>query len=58
MESIFLAFAWLFPDFRFCIFFLLPVKMKWLGLVGVDRVLGCIPDGKLDHSGPKWRRGH
>jgi hypothetical protein len=34
MESIFLAFAWLYPDFEFLIFFILPVKVKWLGLIG------------------------
>jgi len=33
IESIFLAFAWLFPDFQILIFFILPVKVKWLGLV-------------------------
>jgi hypothetical protein len=32
MESIFLAFAWLFPEFQILIFFILPVKVKWLGL--------------------------
>jgi hypothetical protein len=34
MESIFLAFAWLYPDFQFLLFFIFPVKVKWLGLVG------------------------
>jgi membrane associated rhomboid family serine protease len=29
--SIFLAFATLFPDFEILIFFILPVKVKWLG---------------------------
>src|ERR1700722_1454039 len=33
MESIFLAFAWLYPDFEFLLFFILPVKVKWLGLI-------------------------
>jgi len=32
IESIFLAFAWLFPEFQILLFFILPVKMKWLGL--------------------------
>jgi hypothetical protein len=32
IESIFLAFAWLFPEFQILIFFILPVKVKWLGL--------------------------
>lgn len=29
--SLFFAFAWLFPDTQILIFFLLPVKAKWLG---------------------------
>ena len=32
MESIFLAFAWLFPEYPILLFFILPVKVKWLGL--------------------------
>jgi len=32
MASIFVAFAWLNPEFEVLIFFVLPVKMKWLGL--------------------------
>ena len=31
--SVFLAFAFLFPDFEILIFFILPVKMKWLALL-------------------------
>lgn len=31
--SVFLAFAYLFPDFELCLFFLLPVKIKWLALL-------------------------
>jgi hypothetical protein len=34
MESIFLAFAWLYPEYEFLLFFILPVKVKWLGLAG------------------------
>jgi len=34
-ESIFLAFAWLFPDFEILLFFILPVKVKWLALLAV-----------------------
>ena len=30
--SVFLAFAWLNPDFELAIFFILPVKIKWLAL--------------------------
>ncbi len=32
IESIFLAFAWLFPELPILLFFVLPVKVKWLGL--------------------------
>ena len=31
LGSIFLAFATLFPNFEFMLFFILPVKVKWLG---------------------------
>ena len=31
--SIFLAFAFLFPDFQILLFFILPVKVKWLALI-------------------------
>jgi len=31
--SVFLAFAFLYPDFQVYIFFILPVKMKWLALL-------------------------
>ena len=31
--SVFLAFAWLNPDFELSIFFILPVKIKWLALL-------------------------
>jgi hypothetical protein len=31
--SVFLAFAFLFPDFQLYIFFILPVKIKWLALL-------------------------
>lgn len=33
LESVFLAFAILYPDFSLMIMFLLPVKVKWLALV-------------------------
>ena len=33
MESIFLAFAFLYPDFQLLLFFIFPVKVKWLALV-------------------------
>jgi hypothetical protein len=31
--SVFLAFAYLYPDFEILIFFILPVKIKWLALL-------------------------
>jgi hypothetical protein len=31
--SVFLAFAYLYPDFQLYIFFILPVKVKWLALL-------------------------
>jgi hypothetical protein len=31
--SVFLAFAYLYPDFELALFFILPVKIKWLALV-------------------------
>lgn len=31
--SLFLAFAHLFPNFQFMLFFILPIKVKWLALV-------------------------
>ena len=31
--SIFLAFAYLYPDFELLLFFILPVKVKWLALL-------------------------
>lgn len=37
--SIFLAFAWLFPDFTIMLFFVLPVKIKWLALIAWAGIL-------------------
>jgi hypothetical protein len=33
MESVFLAFATLYPDFTIYLFFILPIRVKWLALV-------------------------
>ena len=46
--TVFLAFAYLNPDFEFIIFFILPVKVKWLALLtwviyGVQFFLGSWP---------------
>lgn len=32
-SAVFLAFAYLYPDFTMYVFFILPVKIKWLGLL-------------------------
>ena len=37
--SVFLAFAYLYPNFQLLLFFILPVKVKWLAHVDVDRLL-------------------
>lgn len=31
--SVFLAFAWLYPDFQLMLFFIIPVRIKWLALL-------------------------
>ncbi len=31
--TVFLAFAYLYPDFKLYVFFILPVKIKWLALI-------------------------
>ncbi|MFA9479209.1 hypothetical protein ACERK3_13035 [Phycisphaerales bacterium AB-hyl4] len=31
--SVLLAFAWLYPEFQFLLFFIIPVKVKWIGIV-------------------------
>ncbi len=33
LETIFLAFATLFPDIRFYVFFIIPVRSMWLGII-------------------------
>ncbi len=47
--TVFLAFAYLNPDFEFIVFFILPVKVKWLALLtwvlfGVRFALGAWPE--------------
>ncbi|MFA5074354.1 MAG: hypothetical protein WC539_10720 [Nitrospirota bacterium] len=46
--SVFLAFAYLYPEFQIYIFFILPVKMKWLALLtwigyGFQMTIGSWP---------------
>ena len=43
--SIFLAFAWLFPDFVFRLMFILPVKAKWLAMFMWATVLVTMYEG-------------
>ena len=43
--SVFLAFAWLYPDFELLIMFLLPVKVKWLALVTWLLIAGAVVTG-------------
>jgi hypothetical protein len=45
--SVFLAFAWLFPNFEFLLFFVLPVKVKWLGIFAAAMYLFTFIDGSL-----------
>ena len=40
LGSVFIAFAYLNPDFELLLFFILPVKIKWLALLSV--VLGAV----------------
>ena len=59
--TVFLAFAYLNPDFEFILFFILPVKVKWLALLawvgyGVQFFLGAWP-ARL-HLTARGRRGH
>lgn len=37
--SLFFAFAWLFPDMQLMLFFVLPVKVKWLGWIAAAILL-------------------
>ncbi|MEM9227903.1 MAG: hypothetical protein AAGA45_08030, partial [Verrucomicrobiota bacterium] len=46
--SVFLAFAYLYPNFQFMLFFILPVKVKWLawitwGFYAVTFIMGTMP---------------
>ncbi|NLM75037.1 MAG: hypothetical protein GX187_02955 [Clostridiaceae bacterium] len=40
--SLFLAFATLFPDYELLLFFILPVKVKWLGLINAFYLISLI----------------
>ena len=45
--SLFLAFATLFPDFEILVFFILPVKVKWLGLISAAGIAWTLLVGIL-----------
>lgn len=45
-SSVFLAFAWLFPNFELLLFFILPVKIKYLALIQwIGLTFGIISGG-------------
>ncbi|MBC7958977.1 MAG: hypothetical protein H7X94_03835, partial [Vallitaleaceae bacterium] len=46
--SLFLAFATLFPDFTFMIFFVIPVKVKYLGYLSAAMYLFTLITGSND----------
>ncbi len=46
-SSLFLAFAYLFPDFQLLIFFILPVKVKWLALIAWVGITGSFLFGPI-----------
>ncbi len=53
-QSLFLAFAALYPEMRLLLFFFIPIKIKWLGilyggLMGYD-VVRCIAFGIFEHN--------
>lgn len=45
--SVFLAFAYLYPDFRLLLFFFIPVKVKWLALIAAITMLGSVLFGTI-----------
>lgn len=52
--SMFLAFAWLFPDFEIMLFFFLPVKVKWLGLLDVVILAFTFAGGLVTFNQGGW----
>ena len=45
--SVFLAFAWLFPEFEILLFFILPVRVKWLAWITWAGMLYSVATGSL-----------
>ena len=52
--SIFLAFAWLYPDFELLLAFILPVKIKWLALLALFGMLVELTRGMKTFSSGGW----
>jgi hypothetical protein len=52
--SVFLAFAWLFPDFELSLFFILPVKVKWLALLTVAGYVWTFSQGLFQFADGGW----
>lgn len=48
--TIFLAFATIFPDFTLLLFFILPVKVKWLGWLAAAGLVVTIATAPLGHK--------
>lgn len=45
--SLFLAFAYLYPNFQLLLFFIIPVKIKWLAILTWIGIIGSIIIGSL-----------
>lgn len=45
--SLFLAFAYIYPDFQLLLFFIIPIKIKWLALIAWIGIIGTIIIGPV-----------
>lgn len=45
--SVFLAFAYVYPEFRLLLFFFIPVKVKWLAVIAAITMLGSVLFGSV-----------
>lgn len=52
--SIFLAFAWLFPEYEILLFFVLPVKVKWLALLTIVATVWQFAVGVASFTAGGW----
>jgi hypothetical protein len=48
--TIFLAFATIYPDYTILLFFVLPVKVKWLGWLAVAGLVLAVATAPLGHK--------